>query len=402
MNIKLTPFLTTFIYLLAAFSTSSVFGQIIYTPTFINPCTGENAKNVNWYLSDSTRVYVSEDLESNYVVLPNSGTYKLHIDFHDQDRKIEIKDEKHKQDTIVLKRLTLIHFISNPPTSRYFDCNTLANDSVIDYYGNGNKRIQGFFIEGKFVDTLFEFYRNEHIYKLTISTGQHWKEVSYFNDGQIKSIYDTKARQQKTYDQMGVLKKQVRWSRRKGAKTKEYYKNGSIHIVSTSKKQKRYNSGGQLVEKIRRKKISILDMFMNRKTSIGQQRTYKYIWKTFGKHRKIKSKFTFFQVGFLTQNFPDSLKLKSIENQLKGCWNTKYYQFKYNPTNNLGGEYKSRIKSSAPIFNLVLQEHEVYLKWLELTGGHHLQRIIWIKDKKLKVENANGSKSIYRRNEECK
>lgn len=91
-----------------------------------------------------------------------------------------------------------------------------------------------------------------------------------------------------------------------------------------------------------------------------------------------------------------------VDNKDKGCWNTKYYQFKYNPTNNLGGEYKSRIKSSAPIFNLVLQEHEVYLKWLELTGGHHLQRIIWIKDKKLKVENANGSKSIYRRNEECK
>lgn len=109
--------------------------------------------------------------------------------------------------------------------------------------------------------------------------------------------------------------------------------------------------------------------------------------------------FTFNSISIFGQI--DSIKFKTIQIELNGCWKTKYYQFKYDSEKNLGSEYKSRIHSSAPIFKLIQKKDEIYIEWIELIGGEHLQKIIWIKKNKLKVENEDGSKSIYSRNNKC-
>jgi hypothetical protein len=104
----------------------------------------------------------------------------------------------------------------------------------------------------------------------------------------------------------------------------------------------------------------------------------------------------------LTGNQSDSLKFSSIKEELKGCWKTKYSQFKYDNERNMGGEYKSRVHSSAPIFKLVIKNNEIFLEWIELTGGGSFQKVIKIKENKLILKNENGKKVIYKRNKDCK
>ena len=97
----------------------------------------------------------------------------------------------------------------------------------------------------------------------------------------------------------------------------------------------------------------------------------------------------------------DSVKFKVIQNKLDGCWKTKFSQFKYNKENNFGGEYKSRTHSSAPIFSLKIKANEIYIEWIELTGGESLIKIKKINKNRLIVENEKGKKFVYKRNKTC-
>jgi hypothetical protein len=100
-----------------------------------------------------------------------------------------------------------------------------------------------------------------------------------------------------------------------------------------------------------------------------------------------------------TQEISDSTYFYEVQKQLIGCWKTKHYQFKYR--DNVGGEYKSRVRSSAPLFNLIIKDEEVYLIWIELIGGEHYQKVKSITNRKLIVENEDGTLVTYRRNKDC-
>jgi len=95
----------------------------------------------------------------------------------------------------------------------------------------------------------------------------------------------------------------------------------------------------------------------------------------------------------------DSTEFKLIQQKLLGCWKTRHYQFKYQI--NLGSEFKSHVHSSAPIFKLIMKNDDIYLEWIELTGGEHLQKITSIKKKKLTVENEEQITVVYKRNKDC-
>lgn len=100
-----------------------------------------------------------------------------------------------------------------------------------------------------------------------------------------------------------------------------------------------------------------------------------------------------------TVSSSDSTRFKLIQQELIGCWESKHYQFKYQI--NLGTEFKSRIHSSAPIFKLILKNEEVYIEWIELTGGESLQKVISITKNKLTIENENQLTFVYKRNKNC-
>ena len=69
---------------------------------------------------------------------------------------------------------------------------------------------------------------------------------------------------------------------------------------------------------------------------------------------------------------------------------------------NLGSEYKSKVHSSAPIFKLIQKKDDIFIEWIELTGGKHLQKIAWIKKNKLQVKNETGLIITYKRTKDCK
>ena len=97
----------------------------------------------------------------------------------------------------------------------------------------------------------------------------------------------------------------------------------------------------------------------------------------------------------------DSVKFKVIQNELAGCWKTKYSQFKYSKESNFGMEYKSRTHSSAPIFALKLKDNGICIEWVELIGGEYLLEIKKIKKNRLILENEKGKKFVYKRNKTC-
>jgi hypothetical protein len=97
----------------------------------------------------------------------------------------------------------------------------------------------------------------------------------------------------------------------------------------------------------------------------------------------------------------DSTSFKSIQNQLVGCWRTKYSQFQYEKERNLGHEYRSRTHSSAPFFYLTILENNTYMYWVELTGGGSSMKVVNITKNRLIVRNENGLRVTYKRNKGC-
>ena len=97
----------------------------------------------------------------------------------------------------------------------------------------------------------------------------------------------------------------------------------------------------------------------------------------------------------------DSLKFKAIQKKLEGCWKTKDYQFKYESDKNHGYEFQSKAHSSAPSFNLIIKNHEVYIEWIELTGGSYSQQILRFKRDKLFVKSSSAKEYFHKRNKDC-
>jgi antitoxin component YwqK of YwqJK toxin-antitoxin module len=294
------------IYILFFILTQTIFGQTIYEPFFINQCTKKLEKGVIWYLADSTKTYGMENLESKPVELSKAGPYKLYVNFDNPPIAVEITSNKTNRDTIFLKNLDLDIYVSNPPHSEYFDCGKLANGEVLDFYSNGNLRTKGTFKEGQPIDTLFEYHRNSKLSELFIPS-KKWKRITYFDNGNLKSVYDTKKRLEKEYYQNGQLKKEEFWNKRH-IKSTEFDKNGNVIKTVSKKEQKKFNKNGIVTEKITRKEILVFDRIFAKNKYDRNNKFYEYKWDTFDENGTIKRKVIFNSNGFLMSAFPDSLK----------------------------------------------------------------------------------------------
>ncbi len=297
----------TSIYILFLILTQTFFGQTTYNPIFINQCTNELENGVFWYLTDSSKAYGMENFESKPIELPKAGLYNLYVNFDNPPITVEITSNKVNRDTIFLKKLELAIYISNPPHSEYFDCGNLANGEITDFYANGNLRTKGTFKDGQPIDTLFEYHRNGKLSELFIPRKKQ-KKITYFSNGQMKSIYDTKKKYEKEYYLNGQLKKEEFWNR-KHIKTTEYNESGNVIKTKNKKEQKKFNKNGIVIEKIRRKEILVFDrIFAKNKYDHNNNRFYKYKWDTFDNNGIIKRRIIFNSHGFLMSPFPDSLK----------------------------------------------------------------------------------------------
>ncbi len=298
----------TSFYIVFTILSQTIFGQITYEPIFINQCTKEVENHVFWYLTDSFKMYGFENLESKPVNLPKPGFYNLHINIDNPTITIEIKSNKVNRDTIFLKRLELGIYISNPPHSEYFDCGNLANGKIVDFFANGNIRTKGTFKKGQPIDTLFEYHRNGKLSKLFIPR-KKWKKVTYFENGQLKSVYDTKKRFEKEYYQNGQLKKEEFWNRKYILKSTEFDLNGNVIKTINKREQKKFNKSGIVIEKIHRKEILVFDRLFAKHRYDRKNKFYEYQWETFDHHNgELRRKIIFNSYDYLMSPFPDSLK----------------------------------------------------------------------------------------------
>ncbi|WP_299212626.1 hypothetical protein [uncultured Aquimarina sp.] len=299
------------IYILFFILTQTIFGQTTYEPIFINQCTNKSENDVIWYLADSTKAYGMENLESKPIELPKAGPYKLYVNIDNPPITVEITSNKVNRDTIFLKKLELAIYVSNPPHSEYFDCGNLANGEVTDFYSNGNLRTKGSFKDGQPSDTLFEYHRNGKLSELFIP-GKKWKRITYFDNGQIKSIYDTKKKYEKEYHINGQLKKEEFWNR-KYIKTTEYNDIGNVIKTKNKKEQKKFNKNEIVIEKIRRKEILVFDRIFAKNKYDRNNKFYEYKWDSFNDYGTIKRRIIFNESGFLGTPFPkDYTKIKDF------------------------------------------------------------------------------------------
>lgn len=315
-----------------------MFGQTKYEPIFINQCNNEIVDGVFWYLADSTKTYGMENLELKPIELPKAGFYELYYNVDNPPITIEIASNKINRDTVFLKRLELAIYISNPPHSEYLDCGKLANGKVLDFYSNGNVRTKGTFKKGQPIDTLFEYHRNSNLSELFIPR-RKWKRITYFENGKLKSVYDTKKRFEKEYFENGQLKKEEYWNKKYVSKSIEYNESGKVTKTANKKEQKKFNDKGVVIEKIRRKEILVFERIFTREKYHRKNKFYEYQVETFNDVGELKRKIIFNSYGFLMSPFPDSLKqIKdfSFEKILfyKNGNESKKIEFRYDYENN--------------------------------------------------------------------
>lgn len=147
----------------------------------LNPCTGK-VENVSFYSLKKEAIYSPKD-STGTCILPDTGIYTL--TFFDENKNYTFKEFKTYSDTL---RLPTIQFCQELTTrvlfSGYCCCGILCEGKQVDYYSNGNKRIEGSFNKGKPIGKLNFYY----------STGQLKLVEKYNKRGKLlkKIQYDIK------------------------------------------------------------------------------------------------------------------------------------------------------------------------------------------------------------------
>ncbi|WP_044200449.1 hypothetical protein [Flammeovirga sp. OC4] len=187
------------------------------------------------FANDST--YKSNEFK---VILPSKGFYMLDANIVSTDTDylsyvisesnsfLFIEDTNFYTDTVCIPKIrrtfsTALH----SSNWNYFNCNNLSNGKEISYYFNGNKHIEGKFIDGKPYE-LVEYRRNGIIYsKYYYKVGDFdFQKAEYYNDsGSLEELKINSPRKQEIeyYDSLGNIEKIEVYQRRKKRKIVKYF-----------------------------------------------------------------------------------------------------------------------------------------------------------------------------------
>jgi hypothetical protein len=153
----------TLIFLLIC---SSIFGQVKFKLFGYDPCSKEVRRIESFGLKMGDRSFNPTDTSS---LLLDSGVYILSyviekIDSSQLGKKYYIKSIGVFGDTLRLLSISpCIEPTTSPNFSGYCCCNKKCEGRQIDYYQNGNKRIEGNFIDGKPVGRLIFYHLNGNV-----------------------------------------------------------------------------------------------------------------------------------------------------------------------------------------------------------------------------------------------
>lgn len=252
--------------------TGSLWGQVVYAPVFINPCSGEE-ELVTWFLSDSSKEdYSAEEEDFRKITLPHAGTYQLYYNYPKPPISITVPQQDIYRDTLLLEQLQLVRKSGLPPVFEYYDCDSLADGLVVTYYYNKNKRVVGSFDKGQPIDSTFYYYRNGQLKRLLVASEKIGIRIDFYENGQKKLFYDFDNGVLKDYYSDGQLESSSILSKRGFPTLTKYYPNGQLKSKSNDESCKRYDRKGVVREKITSKTT---------KAKNANYPLYQYYWSSY-------------------------------------------------------------------------------------------------------------------------
>ncbi|MBN1253638.1 MAG: hypothetical protein JXR51_00320 [Bacteroidales bacterium] len=247
------------IFFTIIFIASSLFSnaqKVRFKAVFVNQCTHKIEEETNYTVIGSPKYFGNLNYEGNIADLPDTGVYKMYINLNtDEAFDIKIETFGFSSDTFYLPKINNVSYMSNPPFSEYFNCDSLCNGKLTDYYYNGKMRLTSVFKNGQVIDTLKEFYRNGNVksiyypYKKRYKfAGQKYHEVlriNYDKNGNCLNYKDSKLGIEKKYYQNGKLKSEY-YFKNKNKNYTEYFENGKIKISINKDTKNEYFLNGNL------------------------------------------------------------------------------------------------------------------------------------------------------------
>ena len=159
-------------YVVVLFLLSSIsYGQEITLELYGRCFSTNSIIEIDFYTlrKDSLKIQVFP-FDSGLVVLPEMGTYTASTSYtnHNEEVTVTVKNKGLNRDTITVNSIQEMLLICDTCEIEpyWYCCGEKCDGYLIDYYSNGNKRIEGLFKNGKAVGVLKSFLPTGMIYAI--------------------------------------------------------------------------------------------------------------------------------------------------------------------------------------------------------------------------------------------
>lgn len=137
----------------------SVYGQEIKFEVYIKDACADSINKLMFFNLKKDNIDYFPENNDGMVFLKEKGKYELTTIYSEDSVMYELNDYNNISDTILMP--TIRQFIeptSSPDFAGYYCCGSECNGKQIDYYSNGNKRLEGTFENGKPIGKLKFYY----------------------------------------------------------------------------------------------------------------------------------------------------------------------------------------------------------------------------------------------------
>ncbi len=200
--------------------------EIRFEPYVRDKCRDTIEKPTYFVLrKDSVNYFPKKN--KNFIVIKEKGIYKLSTLYFDVKKQYNFNHYGIIKDT--LNELTIRKCYIRPPFYvGYCCCDKECEGKKVDYYANGIKRIEGFFVNGRPIGEVRKYYRDgklKELEKYNKKGRLKWiREFVYYKNGRLKQF--------RKYDKRQILRKEY-----------FYDENGKLIQKNT------YDKSGKLVRK---------------------------------------------------------------------------------------------------------------------------------------------------------
>ena len=210
-------------YIFALFtSVVSIAQEIRFEPYVRDKCR-DTIEKIDFFVLQKDGIKYYPKNNEGFVVLKEKGEYELSALYFEKKMRYNFNHYGTIRDTLNESTINeCYNLYTRPVFYGYCCCDERCDGKKVDYYANGMKRIEGFFVKGVPIGEVKKYYRNGRLKELEKYNKKgelKWKkEFVYYQNGALKQL--------KKYDKKRILRKEY-----------FYYQNGklkqkNIHIYN--------------------------------------------------------------------------------------------------------------------------------------------------------------------------